>query len=193
VYCAQDECCVTLFLLNVLPHNDSNSKSTPSQRLKMPGRLEGKTAIITGAGMGLGEGIARKFVEEGANVLLFEISADHGQKVAESLPKDKASFFKGDVTNVDDWDGALKEATNKFGGLDIVVNNAGVVHRAGVCVIANSRPVHRSANSVSLLTTYHDRNMVSHVIRRVVRLACRPLLISTARSHHVCQYFAAVQ
>jgi 3-oxoacyl-[acyl-carrier protein] reductase len=98
----------------------------------MAGRLEGKTAIITGAGMGLGEGITRKFVEEGANVLLFEISAEHGQKVADSLPKEKAAFFKGDVTKVEDWQAALKEAQEKFGSLDIVVNNAGVVHNAAV-------------------------------------------------------------
>ncbi|KAK3670714.1 hypothetical protein LTR78_009406 [Recurvomyces mirabilis] len=96
-----------------------------------PGRLEGKTAIITGAGMGLGEGITRKFIEEGANVLLFEISAEHGQNVANQFAKDKAAFFKGDVTNLDHWEAALKACLDKFGKLDIVVNNAGVVHRAG--------------------------------------------------------------
>lgn len=97
-----------------------------------PGRLEGKTTIITGAGLGLGEGITRKFVEEGANVLLFEINAENGQKVADSLPKDKAAFYMGDVTNREHWDGALKACIEKFGGCHIVVNNAGVVHRAVV-------------------------------------------------------------
>ena len=82
--------------------------------------------------MGLGEGITRKFIEEGAKVVLFEISAEHGQKVADSLPKDKAVFFKGDVTNLESWHGALQVAKEKFGGLDVVVNNAGVVHRSGV-------------------------------------------------------------
>ncbi|KAK3112438.1 hypothetical protein LTR53_011300 [Teratosphaeriaceae sp. CCFEE 6253] len=81
--------------------------------------------------MGLGEGIARKFVEEGANVLLFEISEEHGQKVADSLPKEKAIFHQGDVTNLEHWEGGLKACLEKFGGLDIVVNNAGVVHRSG--------------------------------------------------------------
>ena len=97
-----------------------------------PGRLEGKTAIITGAGMGLGEGITRKFIEEGANVLLFEISAEHGQNVANQFPKDKVELFKGDVTNLDHWEAALKACLDKFTKLDVVVNNAGVVHRAGV-------------------------------------------------------------
>ncbi|KAK5679469.1 hypothetical protein LTS10_008287 [Elasticomyces elasticus] len=95
------------------------------------GRLEGKTAVITGAGMGLGEGIARKFVDEGANVVLFEISEEHGQKVADSLPKEKAVFFKGDVTDLSSWQDVLKTSLDKFGSLDIVVNNAGVVHRSG--------------------------------------------------------------
>ncbi|KAK5114244.1 hypothetical protein LTR85_010309 [Meristemomyces frigidus] len=96
-----------------------------------PGRLEGKTAIITGAGLGLGEGITRKFIDEGANVLLFEVNKENGQKVADSLPKEKALFFSGDVTDQDHWHEALKACLDQFGGCDIVVNNAGVVHRAG--------------------------------------------------------------
>jgi hypothetical protein len=95
-------------------------------------RLEGKTAIITGAGLGLGEGIAKKFVEEGAKVLVFEIHEENGKRVADSLGEEKAAFFKGDVTRKEDWDEALKTVLEKFGGLDVVVNNAGVVHRAGV-------------------------------------------------------------
>jgi len=97
-----------------------------------PGRLEHKTAIITGAGLGLGEGIARKFVEEGCNVLLFEINAENGRKVAESLPKEQAAFFEGDVTSARHWEDALKACQERFGGLDIVVNNAGVVHKSAV-------------------------------------------------------------
>ena len=97
------------------------------------GKLEGKTAIITGAGLGLGEGIARKFVEEGASVLLFEINAENGQRVADSLPKGTAAFFAGDVTIQEHWKDALKTCLETFGRLDIVVNNAGVVHRSAVC------------------------------------------------------------
>lgn len=50
-----------------------------------PGRLEGKVAIVTGGGLGLGEGIVRKFVEEGAKVLIFEINKENGEKVASSI------------------------------------------------------------------------------------------------------------
>ncbi|KAK3691009.1 hypothetical protein LTR37_018911 [Vermiconidia calcicola] len=95
-----------------------------------PGRLEKKVAIITGGGLGLGEGIARKFVHEGAKVVLFEINKTNGQKVADSLGKDNATAFEGDVTKLDDWNSAVKNCIDQFGGLDIVVNNAGVVHNA---------------------------------------------------------------
>lgn len=89
-----------------------------------PGRLENKVAIITGGGLGLGEGIARKFVFEGAKVLLFEINKANGEKVAKSLDPSSAVAFEGDVTKEQDWHEAVKQCVEKFGGLDIVVNNA---------------------------------------------------------------------
>ena len=97
-----------------------------------PGRLQGKTAIITGAGLGIGEGITRKFVAEGANVLLFEINDINGRRVVDSLPDENAHLLVGDVTNQVHWHAALEACLKEFGACDIVVNNAGVVHRAGV-------------------------------------------------------------
>jgi 3-oxoacyl-[acyl-carrier protein] reductase len=82
--------------------------------------------------MGLGEGIARKFVFEGANVLLFDIDGPKAESVASSLSPGSAIAFKGDATSQTDWDAAAKLCLEKFGALDIVVNNAGVVHRSGV-------------------------------------------------------------
>jgi len=100
------------------------------------GRLANKKAIITGGGLGLGEGIARKFVAEGARVLLFEIHAENGKRVAASLNgplnNEVAVAFTGDATKGEDWQRAVDVCVETFGGLDVVVNNAGVVHRAAV-------------------------------------------------------------
>ena len=124
-----------------------------------PGRLEKKVAIITGGGLGIGEGIARKFVFEGARIVIFEINASNGKKVADSLGKDNAVAFQGDVTKLDDWNSALKLAIDTFGQLDIVVNNAGVVHTSQPSydvpeseyeriMNINVRPLYQSAKAI---------------------------------------------
>ncbi|KAI1123990.1 3-oxoacyl-reductase [Nemania abortiva] len=88
-------------------------------------RLEGKVAIVTGGASGFGKGIATKFVEEGARVLIADLSNEAGQGVAKELG---CAFVIGDVTKREDWEQLLKEATDKFGQLDIVVNNAGAAY-----------------------------------------------------------------
>lgn len=105
-----------------------------------PGRLQNKVAIVTGGGMGLGEGIVRKFVHEGARVIIFDIDPVAGTRVASSLPLDKIHLFTGSVTNLNHWKEALKCAIDAFGKLDIVVNNAGVVHVAQVSGRHQNRP-----------------------------------------------------
>lgn len=99
-----------------------------------PGRLENKAAIVTGGGLGLGEGIVRKFVFEGAKVLIFEIHRENGERVASELG-DAVQCFTGDVTKDGDWAEALRRCVEVFGRCDVVVNNAGVVHRSAVSII----------------------------------------------------------
>lgn len=94
------------------------------------GRLDGKTALITGAGSGFGEGMAAKFVEQGAHVIIADINDDAGTKVAKSLGA-AARFIHTDVSRDDDMAAAVATAVDQFGGLDILVNNAGYTHRNG--------------------------------------------------------------
>ncbi|HET7765670.1 MAG TPA: SDR family oxidoreductase [Burkholderiales bacterium] len=85
-------------------------------------RLKDKTAIVTGAGSGFGAGIAKRFAEEGARVVVNDVSA-RGEQIAREIG---GQFVQGDVTRSDDWARLVQEAGSK---LDIVVNNAGWTHR----------------------------------------------------------------
>ncbi|WP_423455885.1 SDR family oxidoreductase [Ottowia sp. VDI28] len=94
-------------------------------------RVAGKSIIITGAGGGIGEGIARRLAEEGASVIVCDIDAQLGEQVAASIRTSggKAVFCTADVTQGDQVQ-ALVEATLKTNGkLDAMVNNAGWTHR----------------------------------------------------------------
>lgn len=89
------------------------------------GRLAGKAAFITGAGSGLGAAMARAFVAEGAMVAVTDIDAAAGAGVATALG-DQACFLAHDVTRPDSWEESLAAAVRAFGGLQILVNNAGI-------------------------------------------------------------------
>jgi 3-oxoacyl-[acyl-carrier protein] reductase len=89
-------------------------------------RLKGKVAVITGAGSGFGEGIAKRFSEEGARVVVADIDAGNGNRVANGL---ETAFVQTDVTKGVDWARLVSETIAKFGRLDVVVNNAGWTHR----------------------------------------------------------------
>ena len=91
-------------------------------------RLEGKIAIVTGGGSGFGEGIAAKFVAEGAKVLIADRDAAGGERVAQALGANARSL-RIDVANAADVTTMFDAAQDHFGGLDILVNNAGVSHR----------------------------------------------------------------
>jgi 3-oxoacyl-[acyl-carrier protein] reductase len=90
-------------------------------------RLAGKTAIVTGAASGFGEGIARKFIAEGAHVVVADRDGDGATRVAEALGKG-AIGVRADVTLAEDVAAMVDAATGRFGGLDILVNNAGMGH-----------------------------------------------------------------
>lgn len=88
----------------------------------MVGRLKDKVALVTGAGQGIGEAIARAFVAEGAEVVIAERNPETGQRVAKKIG---ALFVACDVTVQADIDRAVSAAEQTFGHIDILVNNAG--------------------------------------------------------------------
>jgi 3alpha(or 20beta)-hydroxysteroid dehydrogenase len=88
-------------------------------------RLAGKTAIISGAARGMGAAHARRFVAEGAKVVLGDILDAEGEALAAELGA-SARYLRMDVTSPDDWAAAVALAVRDFGGLHILVNNAGI-------------------------------------------------------------------
>jgi 3-oxoacyl-[acyl-carrier protein] reductase len=90
-------------------------------------RLENKVAIITGAASGFGAGIARRFAEEGAKVLVCDLN-DKGANVVAKEIGENAVAFRADVSKADDVQRMVQGALERFGDLDILVNNAGTTH-----------------------------------------------------------------
>ena len=92
------------------------------------GRLDGKTAIITGAARGQGADEALLFALEGANVVFGDVLDDEGMAVERQIRElgGNASYVRLDVTSDDDWAAAVELAEERFGSLDILVNNAAI-------------------------------------------------------------------
>ncbi|MCH8861158.1 MAG: SDR family oxidoreductase [Proteobacteria bacterium] len=89
-------------------------------------RVAGKVALVTGAASGLGLADAELLAAEGAKVVLTDINEDAGREAAQAIGEN-AHFISHDVTSEDSWKTTIAETTDKFGGLNILVNNAGVV------------------------------------------------------------------
>ena len=91
-------------------------------------RLMNKVAVVTGGANGIGEAIARRFVAEGAKVVIGDMDADAGQRLAAGNPA--LHFVRCDVTDAGFADALIGAALKHFGRLDILVNNAGITHSA---------------------------------------------------------------
>lgn len=92
------------------------------------GQLEGKTAIVTGAGSGFGEGIAKLYAKEGARVIIGDINQAAGDRVAADIGASAISM-KADVSRRADVEALVRRCNDEFGAVDIVVNNAAITHK----------------------------------------------------------------
>ena len=95
------------------------------------GRLEGKTALVTGAASGIGLQTTIRLAEEGARVMMTDINLEEGLQQAEKLGAN-ATFLKLDITEEEEWISVLDETVKRFDRLDILVNSAGMVLIADV-------------------------------------------------------------
>ncbi len=97
-------------------------------------RLEGKVAIVTGAASGIGAATARLFAREGASVVVADIDETHGVEVAQDIVREggKALFVRLDVSSEENWESLIERVLKTYGKLNILVNNAGISHIAGV-------------------------------------------------------------
>jgi 3-oxoacyl-[acyl-carrier protein] reductase len=92
--------------------------------------LNGKTALITGGSSGIGNKIAHTFAEQGAAIILFDINKENGTRAVEELKavtkKDNVAFFAVDVSDTASVKDAVEKALERFGTIDVLVNNAGI-------------------------------------------------------------------
>ena len=90
--------------------------------------LEGKVAIITGAGSGIGKAAAELFAKEGAKVVVSDINEANGKSAVDEIKKNggEAFFIKADSSKPEDHEALIKQTVEKYGALDIAVNNAGI-------------------------------------------------------------------
>ena len=95
------------------------------------GRLEGKTALVTGAASGIGLQTSIRLAEEGARVMMTDLNLEEGLQQAEKLGAN-AIFLKLDITEEEEWISVLDETVKRFDSLDILVNSAGMVLIADV-------------------------------------------------------------
>jgi 3-oxoacyl-[acyl-carrier protein] reductase len=132
-------------------------------------RLAGKVAIVTGAGSGFGEGIARRFAEEGAKVVVNDIAAEGGARVARAIEaadgQGSAVFLRADVSDDAAMVGLVAVTLERFGRIDIIVNNAGITHVNGPMLEVSEEMFDR-VFAVNVKAIYLAARHVVPVLRR---------------------------
>jgi 3-oxoacyl-[acyl-carrier protein] reductase len=121
-------------------------------------RLKDKVAIITGAASGFGEGMAKRFAEEGAKVVVADLNAKGAERVAAEIGE-AAIAVSTDVSLQSEFDQMVEAALAAFGRIDIMVNNAGYTHRNGD-MLAVEEDVFDLITAVNMKAIYHAARAV---------------------------------
>lgn len=128
------------------------------------GRLDGKVALITGGSSGLGAATGKRFAQEGGSIVLSDINEEHGKKKAKEIRDEggKALFLRHDTTKEEEWENVVEKVVEEFGGLNIVVNCAGIEIRGNIEDISLAdwqRTIDVNLNGVFLGTKHGIRGM----------------------------------
>lgn len=127
-------------------------------------RLKDKVAIVTGAASGFGEGMARRFAEEGAKVVVADLNLKGAQRVAGKIGGD-AVAVQTDVSQASEIRHLVDEAMDRFGRIDIMVNNAGYTHSNGD-MLAVEEEVFDLITAVNMKAIYHAARAVVPIMER---------------------------
>ncbi|TCT10382.1 glucose 1-dehydrogenase [Paralcaligenes ureilyticus] len=126
-------------------------------------QLDNKVAIVTGAGGGFGEGIAKLYAKEGAKVVIADINLEAAKRVAAQIGS-SAMAIKSDVSRKSDVDELVKQCHSEFGSVDIVVNNAGTTHKNQPMLDVDEATFDRVFN-VNVKSIYHMTRAVVPLMR----------------------------
>jgi NAD(P)-dependent dehydrogenase (short-subunit alcohol dehydrogenase family) len=153
-------------------------------------RLSDKVALITGAARGIGKATAARFHEEGARVILSDINDPDGEAAAAELGED-AAYLHLDVSSEDDWKAAFQVIKDRYGRLDILINNAGIdgylqtrgPHDPELLDLESWRSVHAvNADGVALGCKYAIQLMKTRKSGSIVNISSRSGMVGIPRA-----------